>query len=249
MKKSILILLMGTCSFVTYGQNSTDNEKIIVCIESETQAWIERDLIKWTDCWAHLPNCTQAWNDRNGTWSSFHGWDTIYSNMKADIEAYPEARTDKFEHSNYQIQILSPGWAWVNFYSIIRRDNNRVYTTFEQRLLTQIDSNWKLVKQVSLWDYSKTNDIGLPIEGQEGRIIQHFSAPESSDWLIETTYADQTILLFPIGLNDNLKQDGIKIKFYGELLPIQHHLYKPGSTQPVPDRSIRIVKLFKVDRI
>lgn len=80
-----------------------------------------------------------------------------------------------------------------------------------------------------------------------GKIVQHSTALGSVDWLIETNLFGNIIILFPIGLPDNLKKSNLEIEFDGEFLYGKHQLYKPGSGgKPTPDNSVNYVRIDKV---
>ncbi len=224
-----------------------EEKGILACIEAETKAWIERDTVAWLNCYAQLPNSSQVWSNRNGSWDGNHGWDNIFKENIKDFRANRKMRTDKFEGSNYQIQMCGADWAWVTFNQTIRRDRGRTYMNFESRLMTKVNGTWKLVGNASLWDYTQTSNIGDLLTGQEGKVIRHTSATGSSDWLIETILFEKTMRLYPIGLPDALKKEGSSIKFDGEFLYGKHQLYKPGTdNKPIPDVSVNYLRIDAV---
>ncbi|MFM9950011.1 MAG: hypothetical protein ACKV1O_18890 [Saprospiraceae bacterium] len=253
MKNTLFCLVMLSLSVACQQKAAAPDPKqeekgILACIEAETKAWIDRDTVAWLNCYAQLPNSSQVWNNRDGTWNGNHGWDNVFKENIKDYRANRKVRTDKFEGSNYQIQLCGPDWAWVTFNQTIRRDRGREFMNFESRIMTKVNGAWKLVGNASLWDYSKTAHIGDLLTGQEGKVIRHASAPGSSDWLIETVLFEKTMTLFPIGLPDALKKEGLSIKFDGEFLYGKHQLYKPGpDNKPIPDVSVNYVRIDAVN--
>ena len=253
MKNTLFPLVMLSLSFACQQKAAAPDPKqeekgILACIEAETKAWIDRDTVAWLNCYAQLPNSSQVWNNRDGTWDGNHGWDNIFKENIKDYRANRKVRTDKFEGSNYQIQLCGADWAWVTFNQTIRRDRGREFMNFESRIMTKVNGAWKLVGNASLWDYSKTAHIGDLLTGQEGKVIRHASAPGSSDWLIETVLFEKTMTLYPIGLPDALKKEGLSIKFDGEFLYGKHQLYKPGpDNKPIPDVSVNYVRIDAVN--
>ncbi len=245
---SIIILLGVTCQKASAPDPKQEEKGILACIEAETKAWIERDTVAWLNCYAQLPNSSQVWNNRNGTWNGNRGWENVFKENIKDFRANRKMRTDKFEAANYQIQMCGPDWAWITFDQTIRRDGGRVFENFESRLMTKIDGAWKLVGNASFWDYSKTFNIGDILKDQKGKVIRHASALGSNDWLIETTHFEKTMILYPIGLPDALKKEGLSIKFDGEFLYGKHQLYKPGAeNKPVPDEVVNYVRIDAVN--
>lgn len=242
----LIIVMYGTAC-----QQNNDPKQaekgILACIEAETKAWIDRDTISWLNCYAQLPTSSQVWNNRNGTWDGNRGWEHVLNENMKDFRANRKVRTDKFEGSNYQIQLCGPDWAWVTFDQTIRRDRGREFANFESRIMTKVKGEWKLVGNTSLWNYSKTYNIGDLLTGQQCKVIRHTSAAGSSDWLIETTLFERTMILYPIGLPDILKKEGQSFKFDGEFLYGKHQLYKPGAdNKPVPGEMVNYVRIDAV---
>ncbi|MFY8012711.1 MAG: hypothetical protein ACOVRG_12065 [Saprospiraceae bacterium] len=167
--------------------------------------------------------------------------------MKESIQNDPKERSDVFENRNYNIKLLNYEWAWVSYDQEIKRNENWKVNTSEMRLMTKIGNEWKIVSQISLWDYSKLFNNGYQLTNQLGKIVQHSTALGSVDWLIETNLFGNIIILFPIGLPDNLKKSNLEIEFDGEFLYGKHQLYKPGSGgKPTPDNSVNYVRIDKV---
>ncbi len=252
MKKHLICLMLVCAGVACQNKSATPDPKleekgIIACIEAETKAWINRDSAAWLNCYAQLPNSSQFWNNRDGTWDGNKGWDNIFrENIKA-YRADQKPRTDKIEGANYQIQMCGPDWAWVTFVQTIRRDRGREFPNLECRLMTKIDGAWKLFGNVSIWNYAKTGNIGDLLKDQQGKVVRHESSPGSSEWLIETVLFDNTMTLYPIGLPDALKKEGQNIKFDGEFLYGKHQLYKSGTdNKPVPDVAVNYVRVDAV---
>lgn len=245
---SIIILLGATCQQKSLTRDSKQEEKsILACIEAETKAWIERDTIAWLNCYAQLPNSSQVWNNRNGTWNGNRGWENVFRENMKDYRANRKMRTDKLEGANYQIQMCGPDWAWITFDQTIRRDRGREFKNFESRIMTKIKGEWKLVGNTSFWDYSKTFNIGDLLKDQQGKVVRHVAALGSNDWLIETILFEKTMILYPIGLPDALKKEGVSFKFDGEFLYGKHQLYKSGAdNKPVPDAAVNYVRVDAV---
>ncbi len=245
---SIIIFLGATCQQKHLTRDSKQEEKgILACIEAETKAWIERDTVAWLNCYAQLTNSSQVWNNRNGTWDGNRGWENIFKENMKDYRANRKMRTDKLQGENYQIQMCGSDWAWITFDQIIRRDRGREFKNFESRIMTKIKGEWKLVGNTSFWDYSKTFNIGDLLKAQQGKVVSHVAALGSNDWLIETILFEKTMILYPIGLPDALKKEGVSIKFDGEFLYGKHQLYKPGAdNKPVPDAVVNYVRVDAV---
>jgi hypothetical protein len=242
----ILVLLCTTCR--QKADLLQEEKSILACIEAETKAWIERDTVAWLNCYAQLPGSSQLWNNRNGTWDGNRGWENIFKENMKDFRANRKIRTDKFEGANYQIQMCGPDWAWVTFDQTIKRDRERVFKNFESRIMTKIKGQWKLVGNTSFWDYSNTHNIGDILKGQQCKVIRHTSASGSSDWLIETILFNKTMKLYPIGLPDSLKKEGLGFKFDGEFLYGKHQLYTPGAeNKPVPGEIVNYVRIDAVN--
>jgi hypothetical protein len=243
----LAIVLLGT-NCQQKADSKQEEKNILACIEAETKSWIDRDTVSWLNCYAQLPGSSQVWNNRNGTWDGNRGWENVLRENMKDFRANRKVRTDKFEGANYQIQMCGPDWAWVTFDQTIRRERGREFKNFESRIMTKVKGEWKLVGNASLWDYSKTANIGDILKGQQCKVIRHISASGSSDWLIETTLFEQTIKLYPIGLPDSMKKEGLGFKFDGEFLYGKHQLYTPGAeNKPVPGEIVNYVRIDAVN--
>ncbi|TAE45853.1 MAG: nuclear transport factor 2 family protein [Bacteroidetes bacterium] len=244
----VLFVLALACQNTVPAPDPKQEEKgIIACIEAESKAWVNRDSVAWLACYAQLPNSTQVWNNRNGTWDAIRGWDNIFTENMKSYRSDRNKRTDILEGTNYQIQMCGPDWAWVTFDQTIRRDRGREFANFEYRVMTKIKGEWKLVGNASLWNYSKTANIGDLLSGQQGKVVRHESSLGSSEWLIETVLFGKTMALYPIGLPDALKKEGQPITFDGEFLYGKHQLYKPGAeNKPVPDVAVNYVRVDAV---
>lgn len=244
----LFLFFLSICFVKVKAQEYSNHEiQIKVCLENETRAWIKRDLNSGINSWAQFPFSGIAWNNRDGSFFNKKGWDNIYSNMKESIQNDPKERSDVFENRNYNIKLLNYEWAWVSYDQEIKRNENWKVNTSEMRLMTKIGNEWKIVSQISLWDYSKLFNNGYQLTNQLGKIVQHSTALGSVDWLIETNLFGNIIILFPIGLPDNLKKSNLEIEFDGEFLYGKHQLYKPGSGgKPTPDNSVNYVRIDKV---
>ena len=237
------LLYLTACTNKTTDQNQ-EEQAIKKRIIAETEAWINRDSIAWLNCYAQLPNSEQSWNNRDGTWDATKGWDNIFKENIKDYRKNRTPRTDRLENTNWMIQLCGTDWAWVTFDQTVRRDRDREFKNHEFRVMSKIKGEWKLVGNSSMWDYSKTANIGDVLTAQMGKVVTHTSSNGSTDYIIETTLFNKTMTLYPIGLPDAFKKTNKPIKFDGELLYGKHTLYKQGTQNNlIPDTTINLVRI------
>lgn len=93
---AILILSCNNPSVKEKGErNDVDFDQqreqaaIMKVIEKETECFFQRDYNCWQSCFAQTDYAFQAWNNENGTFDAFTGWEAINNHAKNYLTKNP----------------------------------------------------------------------------------------------------------------------------------------------------------------
>lgn len=163
-----LISFAALCFFLIVGCKESDQKKeeasqadlekekkaIYATIESETNAFFNRDYNAWKANYAQTDYAFQAWSNRDGTFDSNVGWTDIDSQIGKYISENPEKSYPLVERKNINYKFYGDNVAyltWDQFNSDAAGKN--FHHSKEVRLMEKIDSQWKIVCVSAFWDY------------------------------------------------------------------------------------------------
>jgi hypothetical protein len=116
---------------------STDEAAIQKLCETETRAWLAKDVATFNNCWQVRPYSRIVITTEDGQTISVNS-----DQMKA-VQADAMGGSGTFANSNYQIHVEgNTGWA---VYDSVKTDDKGKHPSYEFRLLEKVDGAWKIV--------------------------------------------------------------------------------------------------------
>lgn len=147
MKSFITLFCLAFASILA--AQSADEAAIKELVQTDVEAYIQRDFATWESLWHHSDQATML--GTSGTY--VQGWDSIRSGMKETFEAATEPRPVTPSHSNFFFNIRGDQ-AYVSFLQTMTSDISMggeplVDKTLEVRNLVKIDGEWKINNQMT----------------------------------------------------------------------------------------------------
>jgi ketosteroid isomerase-like protein len=147
MKSFITLCCLAFASILA--AQSADEAAIKELVQTDVEAYIQRDFTTWQNLWHHSELATML--GTSGTY--VQGWDSIRSGMKETFEAATEPRPFTPSLSNFFFNIRGDQ-AYVSFVQTMTSDitvggEPRMNKTLEVRNLVKIDGEWKICNQMT----------------------------------------------------------------------------------------------------
>ncbi len=166
-----LIYFMATLFVLACGNSAQkadealqkEKDAILATIEQETEAFFARDYDSWKANYVQEDYVFQAWSNRDGTFDSSVGWESIDNTVGRYIHDNPEPVSSHpiVERKNIKFKFYGDDVAyltWDQFNS--DRENKLFFHSKEVRLLEKIGGEWKIVCVSAFWDFKNL----IPVE-------------------------------------------------------------------------------------
>ena len=174
---AILILSCNNPSVKEKGErNDVDFDQqreqaaIMKVIEKETECFFQRDYNCWQSCFAQTDYAFQAWNNENGTFDAFTGWEAIKNQKKNYLTKNPlvenkdmgqeyTAKEAKSSHpkvirKNIKTKFFSDKLAYLVWDQYNSDTFSQRFTwSKDSRLMEKITGEWKIVNVTSYWNF------------------------------------------------------------------------------------------------
>ncbi len=143
---------------------------IIKVIEKETECFFQRDYNCWQSCFAQTDYAFQAWNNENGTFDAFSGWEAVNNHAAIYLKNNPvtnnkdmgqeySAKETRSSHpkvirKNMKTKFFSDKLAYLVWDQYNSDTFSQRFTwSKDSRLMEKIDGEWKIVNVTSYWDF------------------------------------------------------------------------------------------------
>ncbi|MBD0254412.1 MAG: nuclear transport factor 2 family protein [Cytophagales bacterium] len=151
----LLLLAAGLFTAYTSKKGSSpatnyeeERARVLRVIETESQAFWDKDYDKWAACWVQEPYVrTMGWWKDGGV-TVIKGWEERGPRTKRHMEQFPEPNPQHVRRENINIRILGEA-AWVTF-DQYGKDNGEPLMDMpglsrETRFLEKHGGQWKIV--------------------------------------------------------------------------------------------------------
>lgn len=136
---AFLLLFGSSCQNV-----EKEKEAIKAVIEESTNAYKARDFDRMAAVWIQDESIVRLNSGKYG-YSYSEGWDKIGEAYKKLFKEHPDAITNKYDKTNYKIEIYKKS-AWVVHDELIYDSENEYQSKqFGVHLLVKMRGKWKIV--------------------------------------------------------------------------------------------------------
>ena len=160
--KTLGIFIFLFLSHFSQAQNSaTDNRSadkaaIMKSINDETDCFYASDYACWKEHWVNDVNDFQGWSNRDGTFDTHVGWESIDASIKKYIAENPVSAKvrRKVERRNIRFKFygdLACFMTWDQYQE--DREGKNYFHSHEIRVMEKHDKMWQIASVAAFWDY------------------------------------------------------------------------------------------------
>ncbi len=231
--KNALLFFLGLCLTMSMSAQtpsvSSDEEAIKKVIIDESTAWANHDTTAYFEVFAKNELTQGAWNNRNMSIGTYHGFEAIQKSVRDRLKANPtKFYQPNIERTNWLVKLLSPEWAWVNFTQKTKNVREQINTSYETRLMHKEDGKWRINVVNALWDYKNVvQPVVNPDEEDIKAVItkQRESFVEADMEAYSTCFVHEPYLTWTV-TNGGNPGDGLTVRGWDSLSVATSKLFK-----------------------